>query len=188
MTESNRPKAMLRTELLANRQSISAEVRRNWDAAIGTALKNWLGSRRIRALGVYWPIRSEPDLRSIYEELAANGMRLALPMVKAKDAPLVFLAWTPGDPLARDSYGVMVPQAAEEIAPDALLVPCVGFNNGNYRLGYGGGFYDRTLAKTPRPEAVGIAYECGRARFEAEAFDVPLDVVITERSDGRQPG
>jgi 5,10-methenyltetrahydrofolate synthetase len=85
--------------------------------------------------------------------------------------------------MVKDAYGVMVPQDVSEIVtPDALLVPCVGFNAANYRLGYGGGFYDRTLAVSSRPLAVGIAYACCRAEFTGDVHDIALDDVITEAS------
>jgi 5-formyltetrahydrofolate cyclo-ligase len=180
MPESNTTKNHLRINLLAHRQAISTEVRQLWDIQIHAHLLAWWELHRFSTLGVYWPIRSEPDLRPLYAELTKRGVRLALPTVAARDASLDFLTWKPGEPMVKDGYGVMVPQSGDRIAPDALLVPCVGFNSANYRLGYGGGFYDRTLAATPRPTTVGVAYGCGRAEFDAESFDIPLDLVITE--------
>ncbi len=77
--------------------------------------------------------------------------------------------------------GVQVPAASSaEVAPELLLIPCVGFNQERFRLGYGGGFYDRTLAARPRPRAIGVAYECSRAEFSVEAHDIALDAVVTE--------
>lgn len=180
MPEQSFTKAGLRSRLLSDRQEIPAEVRRIWNDLIGERLLVWWDQYRFATLGVYWPIRSEPDLRPYYEELARRGALLALPAVTGKDMPLDFLAWKPGDEMVRDAFGVMVPRQVKKIAPQALLLPCVGFNSDNYRLGYGGGFYDRTLAAEPRPVAIGIAYECARAEFEAESFDMPLDLVLTE--------
>lgn len=175
-------KTVLRRALLANRQSIEPEVRRQWDAAIGNRVIEWWMAHGARTLGVYWPIRGEPDLRATYVELAARGVLLALPLVVGKDEPLRFAAWMPGDPLAKDPLGVSIPaDTANAVQPEALLVPCVGFNQKNLRLGYGGGFYDRTLALEPRPHAVGIAYECSLVEFAGAAHDVALDRVITER-------
>jgi 5,10-methenyltetrahydrofolate synthetase len=176
-------KTVLRRTLLANRQAIAAEVRNQWDAAIGERVIDWCTRHQQRALGVYWPVRGEPDLRPAYAELAARGVQLALPVVVDKDAPLRFAVWTPGDALTKDAFGVSTPaQASATIQPDALLIPCVGFNARNYRLGYGGGFYDRTLALEPRPLAVGIAYECSLAEFDEASHDIALDCIITERS------
>jgi len=150
------------------------------DSRIGERLKAWCVDHPFRTLGVYWPIRGEPDLRNVYEELFANGMKLALPVVTGKDAPLRFIAWTPGDAMQKDQYGIGIPASGIEVRPDAVLVPCVGFNEQRFRLGYGGGFYDRTLAQAPRPVAVGIAYASSLTAFEADAFDIALDRVITE--------
>lgn len=152
------------------------------DTIIGARALAWWNANPVQALGVYWPIRCEPDLRAAYAELASRGVQLALPMVVARDAPLQYACWRPGELLVKDSMGVMVPKAVRVIQPDALLVPCVGFNAGNIRLGYGGGFYDRTLAAKPRPLCAGIAYAASRCDFDSDAHDVALDAIITEQS------
>ena len=184
MPDNSTQKATLRRELLANRQAISPEVRNAMDTAIAQHVIDWQNAHPVGVLGVYWPIRGEPDLRDCYTELLNQGARLALPVVVARDAPLRFLSWESGAAMIKDTFGVAIPASGEEVQPDALLIPCVGFNEQRFRLGYGGGFYDRTLAQTGRPMTVGIAYECARARFEADAHDVPLDFVITEREKG----
>ncbi|WP_228534852.1 5-formyltetrahydrofolate cyclo-ligase [Noviherbaspirillum malthae] len=173
-------KSELRQALLANRQAMPAEVRREMDSRIGERLKAWCVDHPFRVLGVYWPIRGEPDLRNVYEKLSADGMKLALPVVTRKDAPLRFIAWAPGDAMQKDQYGIGIPASDIEVRPDAVLVPCVGFNEQRFRLGYGGGFYDRTLAQLPRPVTVGVAYASSLTAFEADAFDIALDRVITE--------
>lgn len=182
MPETISNKTALRRALLAERQAIAPEVRSQWDREIASRLLAWWNAHRLRTLGVYWPIRSEPDLRPAYADLVAQGAQLALPVVVDKDAPLKFIAWKPGDPMEKDPFGVAIPVAGKEILPDALLIPCVGFNALYYRLGYGGGFYDRTLALSPRPRTLGVGYSCGFAAFEADSHDVALDVVITERT------
>lgn len=133
------------------------------------------------ALGVYWPLRGEPDLAAAYAALAVAGVALVLPVVLARDAPLAFAAWTPGEPMTVDAMGVAVPAALRMVAaPPLLLVPCLGFNAQGYRLGYGGGYYDRTLAALPRPRTAGVVYACMLAGFGAAAHDVALDAVLTE--------
>jgi 5,10-methenyltetrahydrofolate synthetase len=133
------------------------------------------------ALGVYWPLRGEPDLAAAYAALAVAGVALVLPVVLARDAPLGFAAWTPGEPMTVDTMGVAVPAALRMVAaPPLLLVPCLGFNAQGYRLGYGGGYYDRTLATLPRPRTAGVVYACMRAGFGAAAHDIALDAVLTE--------
>lgn len=184
MPENTAQKAALRRELLANRQAIAPEVRNAMNAAIARHVLAWRKAHPTGILGVYWPIRGEPDLRECYALFAEQGTQLALPIVVDRDAPLRFLSWQPGDAMIKDSFGVAIPASGEEVQPDALLIPCVGFNEQRYRLGYGGGFYDRTLAQLPRPVTVGIAFECARARFDADAHDVPLDYLITEKESG----
>ncbi|RJG03426.1 5-formyltetrahydrofolate cyclo-ligase [Noviherbaspirillum sedimenti] len=174
-------KNRLRQDLIAQRQAISPPLRAEWDLAIGKHLSRLLAAQPARAMGVFWPMRSEPDLRALFEEWVTAGVQLALPVVIDPDLPLKFLAWAPGDALAKDAMGVWVPANADrEVAPDLLLVPCVGYNQECFRLGYGGGFYDRTLATAPRPRAIGVAYACARADFAVEAHDIALDGVITE--------
>ncbi|RZI43454.1 5-formyltetrahydrofolate cyclo-ligase [Herbaspirillum sp. HC18] len=180
MQETTAHKAALRRELLAKRQAIPLEVRARLDAAIGERVVAWWERQRIETLGVYWPIRGEPDLSPAYEALSARGAHLALPVVADEDAPLRFIEWKPGDAMTRDRFGVAIPVTGAEVRPQALLIPCVGFNDQRYRLGYGGGFYDRTLAVAARPLAVGIGYECARAVFPSDVHDVALDAIITE--------
>lgn len=174
-------KTRLRQDLIAQRQALPSAQREAWNAAIGKHLHHLLEQQPAHTIGVFWPMRSEPDLRQLFEEWDAGGIKLALPVVIDPALPLKFLAWAPGDPLAKDAMGVWVPaNASAEVHPDLLLVPCVGYNSGKYRLGYGGGFYDRTLASTPRPRAIGVAYTCSRTEFAVESHDIPLDAVVTE--------
>jgi 5-formyltetrahydrofolate cyclo-ligase len=180
MPENTAQKAALRRELLANRQAIPPEVRGEKDAAIGRHVLSWCDAYPVSVLGAYWPIRGEPDLRACYAEMSARGIRLALPVVVDKDAPLRFIEWKPGDAMRKDAFGVAIPASGAEVLPETLLIPCVGFNEKRYRLGYGGGFYDRTLAGTWRPRTVGIGYDCSRTRFEADVHDIALDFLITE--------
>jgi 5,10-methenyltetrahydrofolate synthetase len=176
-------KAALRRALKEARRAIAPDVRVQWDAHIGAQVLAWWRLRQVPALGVYLPIHGEPDLRAAYSELARAGVRLALPVVVQRDAPLAFAAWTPGQPLVADGMGVMVPGDLHFVErPPALLVPCLGFSAQGYRLGYGGGYYDRTLEAAPRPYTLGIAYACQQAQFAHAPHDVALDVVVTEVS------
>lgn len=179
-------KRALRATLKAARREIGLEKRVQWDAHIGAQVVAWWRRRQPSVLGVYWPVHGEPDLRAAYSELVQAGAQLALPVVVARDAPLAFAAWTPGDPMVTDGMGVQVPGDLHFVErPPAMLVPCLGFNADGYRLGYGGGFYDRTLAAQPRPATLGIAYACQQALFAHAAHDVPLDVIVTEISQVR---
>jgi len=160
---------------------MTKKQRRHADALIGEQVLAWQHAHSINILGVYWPIRSEPDLRPTYDELARLSVQLALPVVAEKNAPLRFAAWIPGDAVVKDMMGVSIPAPPQRIVqPQALLIPCVGFSPERVRLGYGGGFYDRTLAAESRSIAVGIAYDCTRAKFARAPHDAVLDLIITE--------
>ncbi|MYM32755.1 5-formyltetrahydrofolate cyclo-ligase [Duganella sp. FT94W] len=176
-------KAELRQRLLAARRALDPATRAAWDRAIGDQVVAWWRAARPAALGVYWPLRDEPDLHPAYVELARLGARLLLPVVVQKDAALEFAEWRIGETMVKDKMGVAVPADLRLAAayPPALLVPCLGFNQQGYRLGYGGGFYDRTLARhTPPPRTLGIAYQCLRVPFAGDSHDVALDRIITE--------
>ena len=174
-------KVELRQALIAKRAAIDPDLRAQWNDRLAAGLLAWWEAHPVSVLGVYWPMRGEPDLHAAYASLTARGVQLALPVVVQKDAPLAFARWAPGDAVVKGSYGVLVPAAFHFVEPAALLIPCVGFNERRYRLGYGGGFYDRTLARLPRPQAIGIAYSCLLTEFPTGPHDVALDVVITEQ-------
>lgn len=129
-----------------------------------------------------WPIRHEPDVRAIVTAWAAEGARAALPVVAAEDAPLLFREWTPETPLTADRYGIPTPAAGAWLTPDLILLPLNGFDGAGYRLGYGGGYFDRTLAAlVPRPLAVGVGFEINRiASIRPAPHDQRLDWIVTE--------
>lgn len=164
-------------------------------AAVGEAvaghLETLLRNRFDRVGGLvvagYWPIRSEPDLRPLMARLHAEGATVALPVVETRAAPLVFRRWTPGARLVRGVWNIPVPgPGAPEVDPGVVLAPCIGWDSGCYRLGYGGGYFDRTLAaRAPRPFAVGIALAGARiATIHPQPHDIPLDAVVTESGVG----
>ena len=173
-------KGDLRAGLLNARAALPAVERHAHDVAIGAAVAAWLEARPVQVLGVYWPIRGEPDLRTLYGFLVRSGVQLALPVMAGADAPLTFAAWAPGDAVRLDCWGIGTPVVNDRVTPQALLIPCVGYDARGFRVGYGGGYYDRTLACPTPPQAIGIAYTCARADFEIESHDRAMDVVITE--------
>nr|WP_321818466.1 MULTISPECIES: 5-formyltetrahydrofolate cyclo-ligase [unclassified Paraburkholderia] len=143
------------------------------------------------SIGFYWPLPGEFDAREwIAGWLAADpSRRAALPAIPERHTPLHFYDWAPGAALREGHHGIPEPavqDAHSAAVPELLLVPCVGFDRAGYRLGYGGGYYDRTLAAWPGgqpPLTVGIAYEACRIDdgvLEPEAHDLPLDAVVTE--------
>lgn len=179
---ANPEKDRLRAQLLAARHAIPATGKAAAEAALCAALLNWLRQHPVASLGVFHPIRQEPDLQFAYNALHAEGVHLSLPKIRDKDAPLEFIPWVPGDELVRDVLGTSVPPRGDPVRPQALLIPCLGFNDERIRLGYGGGFYDRTLAQSPRPLAIGVAYAEGRVDFTSQTHDIALDVILTEAS------
>lgn len=174
-------KQRLRKELLAARKAMPPEEKAWRDAAIRRHLLDWLEAHPVKSMGVYWPHAGEPDLTSVYPELVARGVTLSLPVVVERDAPLVFHAWRPGEALVKDAHGVMAPVGRDcSVEPEVLLLPCVGFNEAGYRLGYGGGYYDRTLAAMPEVQAIGISYAAGKQCFKSDEHDITMRLVFTE--------
>jgi len=176
-------KAALRKHLKAQRAALDDGSKPERDRRIGAQVLAWWRRTRPPLLAVYWPLSGEPDLSETYRALVQEGAALALPVVLERHAPLAFAAWSPGEAMVSDPMGVAVPAVLRTVErPPALLVPCLGFNEHGYRLGYGGGFYDRTLAGGVRPATLGIAYACQAAAFDADAHDVPLDLIVTEET------
>jgi 5-formyltetrahydrofolate cyclo-ligase len=130
----------------------------------------------------YWPMGDEADPRLLAHALAARAHVLALPAVAAKKSPLHFRRWRAGDALIAHAFGMHEPaDTAPRVVPDVLLVPLLAFDAAGTRLGYGGGFYDRTLASLETKRAIGIAYAGqGVDALPAHAHDHPLDMVVTE--------
>ena len=144
-------KAVLRKALKLALAQLDPGRKAGWDAAIGARLLAWCARVKPALLAVYWPLPGEPELGAVYAELAAAGVRLALPVVLARDAALGFAEWMPGEAMLADRLGVAVPAVLRMVErPPALLIPCLGFNGARYRLGYGGGF---TTARWKRSRA-----------------------------------
>jgi 5-formyltetrahydrofolate cyclo-ligase len=174
-------KAALRREMSARRRALDPLDKARYDAAICERLVQWWERARPGSVAVYWPLKGEPDIGPACERLVALGVRLVLPVVVARDAALEFAEWTPGEEMIKDEMGVAIPAHARMATqPEAVVIPCLGFNAGRFRLGYGGGYYDRTLEATPRPATVGVAYSFSQVEFDSADHDVALDVIITE--------
>lgn len=175
----------LRDELLASRRRLPDGWRSTADEAIAQRLRMLLDAAAPKVLGLYWPIRAEPSLEPLLRALPASGPELALPVVDAPGQPLRFVAWRPGDATVVGAYGIPRPVADVEASPDAVLIPCVGFDARCFRIGYGGGFYDRTLAMLAqtaggRPLAIGVAYDQAEVPdVDPQQHDVALDAVVT---------
>lgn len=174
-------KPVLRAALIAARRTMSADVKAQADARIVARLAQWIDAHQVRVLGGYLAMAGEPDLSALYAQLAARGIQVAMPVVLEKQQPLHFVPWQAGDALARDASGTLAPAARDGyVQPDAVIAPCVGFTDDKLRLGYGGGYFDRTLSQSPRPMAVGVAYATAKVAFAADPYDVPLDEILTD--------
>ena len=174
-------KAALRRKLIAARRALPADVKAQADARIVSRLSKWLAANQAPILGAYLQMPGEPDLSALYATLASEGQKLAMPVAVEKNMPLRYALWQPGDALTKDASGTLAPAVRTAfIDADVILVPCVGFTESCLRLGYGGGYFDRTLARSPRPRAIGIAYAFTRVSFEASAYDLALDLIISD--------
>jgi 5,10-methenyltetrahydrofolate synthetase len=175
----------LRQALLDARRRLSAPRRRAANEALVGRLDALLGDVAGRSIALYWPIRGEPSLGPLPERWAQRGARTALPVVDAPRTPLRFVAWRPGDPTVPGVWNIPRPAADVALRPDVVIVPCVGFTADAHRLGYGGGFYDRSLAALdadggPAPRALGVAWdEALLDAFDPLPTDRPLDAVVT---------
>ncbi len=181
-------KKRLRQVLIEQRLSMPDRLQRA--AALQQVMRIWLVGRADIAIGAYWPIKGEFDPLPALHRWKEDGellddrnmRRIGLPVVDKVHKTLVFHAWYPGCPMEEDAYGIPKPKDTEIIVPTLLFVPCVGYGPGGYRLGYGGGFYDRTLATLqPKPFTVGLGYGPGFIDdLQAEAHDVPLDAILND--------
>jgi 5-formyltetrahydrofolate cyclo-ligase len=177
-----------RQRLRAERDAMGVAERQAAGRAIGDALMAFLrdrvGDLRGRVISGYWPIKGELDLRPVLTGLHHAEARVALPLVEVKAAPLVFRRWTPGTRMVRGDWNIPVPPPeAEAVQPEIALAPVVGWTGDCYRLGYGGGYFDRTLAAlSPRPFTIGIGLASARlATIFPQPHDIPLDAILTEK-------
>lgn len=175
-------RAHVRNTLIEWRGERTTELRECADPALRERLAGLLRTAPFhdaRVLGVYWPIRGEPELGPCLAQWEAQGRALALPRI-GEGGALEFGRWPRGGELRAGRFGIPVPHPFELVEPDLLIVPCVGFDARGYRLGYGGGHYDRTLERRP-VAAIGVGYDgCELEGFDAAAHDRPLAAIVTE--------
>ena len=175
----------LRKKLIKARQALPDRLERAVE--LQSALRVWLVGRRERTIGAYWPIKGEFDpLPALYRwtEGAPDDIerRIGLPVADRETGSLRFHVWYPGCPTELDAFDIPKPKGTEEFVPEILVVPCLGFGPGGVRLGYGGGFFDRTLSSlTPRPVTVGMSFTHGfLPLLRSSPQDLPLDAMLTE--------
>ena len=171
-----------RERLIAIRLAIPANERRLHSGQIARWLDEALGDISGRIVSAYWSFRGEADLRPWMEGLAERGGICALPVVVQRHAPLTFQSWRRGDALKPGIWNIPIPSDGADVTPDIVIAPVVGFDPACYRLGYGGGFFDRTLAALPRPpRIVGVGYARQAIRtIYPQGHDIPMDMIVTE--------
>lgn len=175
-----------RARLLAERAALPVATRQAAGEAIAEHLDRYLVERFSSIAGMtvsaWWPIKAEFNLRLWLERLDGQAARAALPVVVEPAAPLAFRVWTPETRMERGVWNIPVPAEGEDVVPDITLSPLVGWDVAGYRLGYGGGYFDRTLAAlSPRPLAIGIGLDAARiATIFPQPHDIPMAGIITE--------
>jgi 5-formyltetrahydrofolate cyclo-ligase len=171
-----------RAELLARRLAVASDKRQAVRAAGADHILNGIIHLQPTGVGFYWPFRGEIVVRAVIDALLAKGARAALPVVVEKNLPLEFWVWEPGARLQPGIWKIPVPAERCLCHPEILLVPLLGFDDAGYRLGYGGGYYDRTLAQcSPRPRTIGVGYALGRLQsIYPQSHDIPMDAIVTE--------
>lgn len=179
-----------RQRLIEARLALPSETRRRNSEKIAERLGREIGEVSGLTLSAYWPFRGEPDLRGLMEEVVGRGGRCALPVVIERGRPLIFRRWSPGDKLERGVWNIPVPAGGEEVVPDVVIAPVVGFDPVCFRLGYGGGFYDRTLASFhQKPRVFGVGYaQAAIPTIYPQPHDIPMDMVVMEDGVVRPEG
>jgi len=172
-----------RRRLVATRLAVDAEQLESWRRSIDSHIERSFPGLATATVAICWPIRNEYDARHLAHRLRQHGARTVLPVVVAPATPLVFREWHPGVKLAKGAMDIPFPVDSAEMAPDAVLLPMNGWDGQGYRLGYGGGFFDRTLASLAKtPVTIGVSYELARIEtIHPQPWDIPLDYVVTER-------
>jgi 5-formyltetrahydrofolate cyclo-ligase len=173
-----------RTMLLARREAMPLEARQHAAQSVAAKLDAYVAVSGCSSIGLYWPIKHEINLLSWAQALAQRSrIVLCLPVVVERKAPLEYWRWQQGEPLGGGIWDIPIPASRDVVFPDLMLAPLVGFDRANYRLGYGGGYFDRTLASLARrPTAIGIGYEFGALdTIFPQPHDIPMDAVVTEQ-------
>jgi len=171
-----------RRELIDRRKALDPADRRERSAAIDHWLESGFGPVAGHDIGFCWPFAAEPEPRFAVRRWRETGSRAALPVVVAPRTPLEFREWWPGAPMEKGVYDIPHPVGTDVILPVVALVPVNGFDRRGYRLGYGGGYFDRTLASfTRRPLCIGLGFEIARMEtISPQPHDIPFDFIVTE--------
>ena len=171
-----------RLRLVASREAVDPATLAQWRERMDDCPERRIPDLAKGVVGFCWPIKSEYDARYVAKRLRARGAVTAMPVVVAPRTPLVFREWHPGVRLAEGAMKIPYPLDSREVIPDTVLLPMNGWDAGGYRLGYGAGFFDRTLAGlAARPRVIGVTYEIARMEtIHPQDWDIPVDFVVTE--------
>jgi 5-formyltetrahydrofolate cyclo-ligase len=178
-------KAALRREALARRGLVAGDDARAFARRLADVGAAFAAEKAAKIASAYWPINDEASTFWLLDKLGAEGVATALPVMQGRGAPLCFRLWKKGEPLDEAKWGIKEPSPGPEVFPDLLFVPLAGFDRAGNRLGYGAGFYDRTLARLRAMQpviAIGAAYAVQELpAIPSEAYDQKLDYVLTDR-------
>lgn len=171
-----------RSALIARREAVSLTQHQAWNKTMTSFLLTAFAPLAGVTIGFCWPYRNEFDARFAIRHFREHGASAALPAVVDKSGPLQFRKWWPGAPMVAGVYDIPVPDGTETVYPDAVIVPMNGYDEQGYRLGYGGGYFDRTLsAATPRPLVIGTGYEFSRLpTICPQPHDIAMEFIVTE--------
>jgi len=171
-----------RERLITDRMAVTEFLHRQWSQAISDFLRQGFPDLQKMKIGLYWPFRGEYDPRDAVRYFWESGATLALPEVVDKHQPLCFREWWPDAPMQQGAYDIPVPVGTRCIQPDALIIPMVGFDQNGYRLGYGSGYFDRTLAAfSVCPRTIGVAFEMQRLEnVHPRPHDIAMQYIVTE--------
>jgi len=172
-----------RERLIAAREALDRATLERYRLQMDAHIERSFPALASATLAFCWPIRGEYDARHLARTLRARGALTALPVIVAPRSPLAFREWHPGVALATGPLGIPYPADSPQVVPEAVLLPMNGWDGEGHRLGYGGGYFDRTLAGFARkPLVIGVSYESARiATIHPQSWDIPADWVVTER-------
>ena len=179
-----------RERLIAARAALDRDTLERYRLKIDAHLTRAFPGLATARLAFCWPIRGEYDARHLVRTLRERGALTALPVVVAPRQPLIFREWHPGVRMATGALDIPYPVDSPEVVPQAVLLPMNGWDSGGYRLGYGAGFFDRTLASlAKKPAVIGVSYEIAKVQtIHPQNWDIPVDWVVTERGVYRRDG
>jgi 5-formyltetrahydrofolate cyclo-ligase len=172
-----------RLRLYAARKAMTGEQRHEAARKISSGLDDHCAHHKPVLVGLYWPIKYEPNLLS-WAHAREQTLHFCLPVVVSRGQPLEYSLWTPGDLMRSGVWGIQVPARRDVVMPDLVIAPLLGFDRDRYRLGNGGGYFDRTLAmRLDRPFVVGVGYASGELEtIHPRPHDIPMDLILTERA------